>query len=238
VTVEELEANAGAVVVVVVVVIVVCGDVGVGAVVSVLAECAALVAIRPAPVAQPATSTVSASKPMNPRRPCPLSGTAGQPTARPPAPSWQEDRHSANMTAMPPEHAITDKPCAGSVADVTAALTGLVEDRGMKVFAVIDHSGEAASVGLDLRDTKVVLFGSPAAGTPVMQAAPLAALDLPLRILVWDNDGQTMLSYTAPPALAARYGLPDALGSRLAGIDQLTDALTTAGSSEGEGPGV
>jgi uncharacterized protein (DUF302 family) len=137
------------------------------------------------------------------------------------------------MTAMPPEPAITQKPCAGSVADVTAVLTGLVENRGMKVFAVIDHSGEAASVGLDLRDTKVVLFGSPAAGTPVMDAAPLAALDLPLRILVWDNDGQTMLSYTSPHALAARYGLPDALGSRLAGIDQLTDELTDELMTEG-----
>ena len=95
------------------------------------------------------------------------------------------------------------------------------------MFAVIDHSGEAAAHGLELRDTKVVVFGSPVAGTPVMQAAPLAALDLPLKILVWDEDGQTRVSYTAPSELAARYGLSDELAARLAGIDGLTDALVS-----------
>ncbi len=92
---------------------------------------------------------------------------------------------------------------------------------------MIDHSGEAAAHGLELRDTKVVVFGSPVAGTPVMQAAPLAALDLPLKILVWDEDGQTRVSYTAPSELAARYGLSDELAARLAGIDGLTDALVS-----------
>jgi uncharacterized protein (DUF302 family) len=95
----------------------------------------------------------------------------------------------------------------------------------MKLFGVIDHSGEAAAAGLELRDTKVVIFGSPQAGTPVMQAAPLAALDLPLKVLVWDDSGETKLSYTAPRELAARYGLSDELAARLAGIDALTDAV-------------
>lgn len=94
----------------------------------------------------------------------------------------------------------------------------------MKVFAVIDHSGEAHHVGLDLRDTKLVIFGSPEAGTPVMVAEPLAALDLPLKVLVWADHGRTNLSYTAPGTLAARYGLSDELAGRLAGIDSLTDA--------------
>jgi uncharacterized protein (DUF302 family) len=107
-------------------------------------------------------------------------------------------------------------------------MSELAAAKGLKVFAVIDHSGEAAAHGLELRDTKVVLFGSPVAGTPVMQAAPLAALDLPLKVLVWDEDGQTRVSYTAPSELAARYGLCDELAARLAGIDGLTDALVSA----------
>jgi uncharacterized protein (DUF302 family) len=95
----------------------------------------------------------------------------------------------------------------------------------MKLFAVIDHSGEADAAGLELRDTKVVIFGSPRAGTPVMQAAPLAALDLPLKVLVWADGDETKVSYTAPAALAARYDLTDDLAAPLAGIDALTDAV-------------
>jgi uncharacterized protein (DUF302 family) len=112
-----------------------------------------------------------------------------------------------------------------SVAETVARLTATAEGKGLKVFAVIDHSGEAAAAGLELRDTKVVIFGSPRAGTPVMVAAPLAALDLPLKVLVWADDGQTRLAYTAPAALAARYGLGEELAGRLAGIDALTDAV-------------
>jgi uncharacterized protein (DUF302 family) len=120
---------------------------------------------------------------------------------------------------------VTTKLSPRSVADTVAHLTSLVEAKGMKVFAVIDHSGEAAQAGLKLRDTKVVIFGSPQAGTPVMVTAPLAALDLPLKVLVWSDGEQTNVSYTAPQALAARYGLSEELGARLAGIDRLTDGL-------------
>ena len=98
----------------------------------------------------------------------------------------------------------------------------------MKLFAVIDHSGEAKDSGLELRDTKLVIFGSPDAGTPVMVSAPLAALDLPLKVLVWEEGYQTNVSYTAPRELAARYGLSDELAARLAGIDAVTDAVTDA----------
>jgi uncharacterized protein (DUF302 family) len=112
-----------------------------------------------------------------------------------------------------------------SVAETVARLTTLADEKNLKVFAVIDHSGEAAHVGLNLRDTKVVIFGSPAAGTPVMVDVPLAALDLPLKVLVWDDGSTTKVSYTAPQALAARYRLSDALAERLAGIEPLTDAL-------------
>lgn len=112
-----------------------------------------------------------------------------------------------------------------SVADTVARLESLAEAKGMKVFAVIDHSGEAKRAGLQLRDTKVVIFGSPKAGTPVMVAYPLAALDMPLKVLVWSDSAQTKVTYTAPQALAARYGLSEKLAARLAGIDGLTDGV-------------
>ena len=120
---------------------------------------------------------------------------------------------------------VVTKPSPRSVADTVARLTDLIAARGLKLFAVIDQSAEASAVGLALRDTTLVLFGSPAAGTPVMVASPLTALDLPLRVLVWDDTGQTQVTYTAPAALAARHQLNPDLAARLAGIDPLTDAL-------------
>jgi uncharacterized protein (DUF302 family) len=120
---------------------------------------------------------------------------------------------------------IITKSSPRSVPETVQRMSDLVSAKGLKLFAVIDHSGEAAAHELELRDTKVVMFGSPVAGTPVMQADPLAALDLPLKILVWDDDGQTRVSYTAPAELGARYGLSDELTARLAAIDGLTDAL-------------
>src|ERR1700730_10260824 len=95
-----------------------------------------------------------------------------------------------------PPAGIVSKPAAGSVDATVDRLVQLVRDRSMTVFAMIDHSGEARGHGLELRDTKLVIFGSPTGGTPVMQASPLAALDLPLRVLVWDDGGQTKVSYT------------------------------------------
>jgi uncharacterized protein (DUF302 family) len=95
----------------------------------------------------------------------------------------------------------------------------------MKVFAVIDQREQARDAGLALRDTTLVIFGDPAAGTPVMDAAPLAALDLPLKVLIWDDSGETKVSYVSPSALADRYRLGADLAARLAGIDPLTDAL-------------
>src|SRR3984957_15819870 len=115
-----------------------------------------------------------------------------------------------------------------SVEETVARLLEVVTSKGMKVFAVIDHSGAAAGVGLGLRDTKVVIFGSSQAGTPVMEAAPLAALDLPLKVLVWADGSITKLSFTAPSTLAARYGLTAAMAARLAGIDALTDMVVNA----------
>ena len=112
-----------------------------------------------------------------------------------------------------------------SVEETVAQLSQIVVGQGLTLFDVIDHSAAAKTAGLQLRDTKVVIFGSPQAGTPVMQAVPLAALDLPLKVLVWADGDQTKLAYTAPAALAARYQLSDELAARLAGINKLTDAV-------------
>jgi uncharacterized protein (DUF302 family) len=120
---------------------------------------------------------------------------------------------------------VVTKTAAGGVTAVVARLRQILEERGLELFAIVDHSGEARRRGLELRDTKVVIFGSPEAGTPVMQSVPLAALDLPLKVLVWDDGGQTKVSYTAAHALAARYHLSDELAARLAGIGPITDAL-------------
>ena len=119
---------------------------------------------------------------------------------------------------------ITTKQSPWSVAETVERLESTIAAKGLNLFAVIDHSGEAETHGLALRDTKVVIFGSPEAGTPVMQAHPLAALDLPLKVLVWDDEGETVLAYTPPAELAARYNLDDQLAARLAGIDAVTDA--------------
>ncbi|MGP0032684.1 MAG: DUF302 domain-containing protein [Acidimicrobiales bacterium] len=120
---------------------------------------------------------------------------------------------------------IITKVGSGSVTEAVARLSELVASHGMKVFTIVDHSGEAKQHGLQLRETKLVIFGSPTGGTPVMVAFPLAALDLPLKVLVWDDDGQTSISYTDPAVLAARHHLTADLAARLAGIGPLTDAL-------------
>ena len=121
--------------------------------------------------------------------------------------------------------AVTTKISPLPFADTVSRLTTLLGAKGMKIFAVIDQRAEARDAGLDLRDTTLVLFGNPAAGTPVMAAAPLAALDLPLKVLIWADDGQVQVSYVAPAELGRRYQLSADLVARLAGIDGLTDAL-------------
>lgn len=120
---------------------------------------------------------------------------------------------------------IRSKISPRSVPDTVERLRGLPEARHLKVFDVIDQRAEAAAAGLTLRETVLVLFGSPAAGTPVMDAVPLAALDLPLKLLVWDDEGTTRVSYLPPQALAARHGLSADQAAALAGIEPISDAL-------------
>ena len=119
---------------------------------------------------------------------------------------------------------IVSRPSPLSVDDTVQRITDVLATRGLRLFAVIDHSGEARAAGLELRDTKVVIFGNPEGGTPVMQVAPLAAIDLPLKLLVWADGDQTKVSYTDPAALAARYGLSDELAAPLGGVVAIADA--------------
>lgn len=123
------------------------------------------------------------------------------------------------------DEAVVTKLSPWSMADTVARLSAVVAARGLEVYAVIDHSGKARDVGLDLRGTKLVIFGSPAAVTPLIDAAPLAALDLPLRVAVWEDGHRTLVSYPAPAAVARRYGLDGPLAAALTSIDALTSAV-------------
>ena len=131
-----------------------------------------------------------------------------------------------NMTAT--ETDVVTKLSSLTVTDTTSKLAGMISAKGMKLFAVIDQAAEARQAGLTLRDTVLVIFGSPVAGTPVMAASPLSALDLPLKVLIWSDEGQTKVSYYAPAALAARHHLGPELAGNLAGINGLTDALVAS----------
>jgi uncharacterized protein (DUF302 family) len=107
---------------------------------------------------------------------------------------------------------IASNRSAHSVDDTVAKLKNLFDAKGVTIFTIVDHSGEAAKVGLKMRPTKLVIFGNPKGGTPVMVAAPSIALDLPLKILVWeDADGKVWCSYNEPEYLQARHHVPQDL---------------------------
>jgi uncharacterized protein (DUF302 family) len=114
-----------------------------------------------------------------------------------------------------------------SVTDTVSRLTSLIHAAGMLLFTVIDQAEQAQRVGLQLRETTLVIFGSPQAGTPIMDAVPLAALDLPLKVLIWAEDEQTKIAYDSPTAFATRHHLSADLAVKIIGIHALTDALVT-----------
>jgi uncharacterized protein (DUF302 family) len=103
---------------------------------------------------------------------------------------------------------IVSCPAGVGVDQVLRRVLEHLDDLGLEVFAVIDHSGEAAKVGLTMPDTKLVVFGNPKGGTPLMVAHPLIALDLPLKLLIWETaDNDVFVSYNTPDYLAERYRL-------------------------------
>ena len=117
---------------------------------------------------------------------------------------------------------IIEKRSKHSVDETVDKLKAILQSKGVTLFAVIDHSGEAEKVGMKMRPTKLLIFGSPKAGTPLMLAAPSIAIDLPLKILVWeDSQGQVRTSYNSPEYLKERHGLPENLLVNIAVVDGL-----------------
>ncbi len=109
-----------------------------------------------------------------------------------------------------------------SVEDSVEKIQEMLAGKGVKLFAVIDHSGEAASAGLSMLPTKLLIFGNPRGGTPLMTAAPSAAIDLPLKLLVWqDQAGQVWISYNSPEYLGRRHHIPEALLNAISVVESL-----------------
>ena len=109
-----------------------------------------------------------------------------------------------------------------SVDETVERLETVFKERGLQIFALIDHSGEAAKVGMKMRPTKVLIFGSPKGGTPLMVAAPSLAIDLPLKASISeDESGKVWVSYNAPEYLQQRHGVPDDLIKNIAGVGAL-----------------
>ena len=113
-----------------------------------------------------------------------------------------------------------------SVDEILASLLSLLQTKAITVFAVVDHSNEAAKVGIEMPNTKLVIFGNPKAGTLIMLAAPVSALDLPLKILIAEQaDGTTWISYNDPAYLQRRYELTSELTIIVAGIEKIATAI-------------
>jgi uncharacterized protein (DUF302 family) len=113
-------------------------------------------------------------------------------------------------------------PSQHSVDDIVQRLQTLLSEKNIRVFAVVDHSGEAEKVGLQMPPTKLLIFGNPKGGTPLMQATPTVAIDLPLKALVWqDGDGKVWLTYNGPAYLQRRHGFPEQLVANLSAVNGL-----------------
>jgi uncharacterized protein (DUF302 family) len=113
-------------------------------------------------------------------------------------------------------------PSQHSVDDIVQRLDTLLSEKNIKLFAVVDHSGEAEKAGFQMHLTKLLIFGNPKGGTPVMQAAPTVAIDLPLKALVWqDTDGKVWLTYNDPAYLQHRHGFPEQLVANLSSVNGL-----------------
>jgi uncharacterized protein (DUF302 family)/uncharacterized membrane protein YidH (DUF202 family) len=135
------------------------------------------------------------------------------------------DSEEVSMTPSR-DRGIIDTPSSQSVDETVEKLKGILQAKGVTIFAIVDHSGEAEKVGLKMRPTKLVIFGSPKTGTPVMLAAPSVAIDLPLKILIWeDREGKVWVSYNSLTYLQERHGLPRELLQNIAVVETLAAAV-------------
>jgi uncharacterized protein (DUF302 family)/uncharacterized membrane protein YidH (DUF202 family) len=142
-------------------------------------------------------------------------------SVRGPKKAYVDNAQEKSMTSNL-ENGIVTIPSHQSVDQTVQKLEGLLKAKDVKLFALIDHSGEAERVGMQLRPTKLLIFGNPKAGTPLMIASPSIAIDLPLKVLVWeDADGKVQVSYNAPAYLQARHRLPAELVQSMAVVETL-----------------
>ena len=126
---------------------------------------------------------------------------------------------------MQKEEGIVKIPSRRSVDETVDNLKAILKSKGVTLFALVDHSGEAEKVGMKMPPTKLLIFGNPKAGTPVMLAAPSAAIDLPLKILVAeDSDRKVWISYNSAEYLKERHGLPSDLLPKIAVVQALAAA--------------
>jgi uncharacterized protein (DUF302 family)/uncharacterized membrane protein YidH (DUF202 family) len=121
-----------------------------------------------------------------------------------------------------PENGIVTIPSHRTVDGTVEKLEGILQAKGVKLFALVDHSGEAEKAGMKMRPTKLLIFGNPKAGTPLMIASPSIAIDLPLKVLVWeDPEGKAWISYNAPQYLQSRHQLPQELLQNITVVEAL-----------------
>ena len=121
---------------------------------------------------------------------------------------------------------IIHKPSNHSVDETLSKLQNFLEAKGIAIFALVDHSGEAKKVGMQMPNTKLLIFGNPKGGTPLMLAAPSIAIDLPLKILIWeDYQGKAWVSYNSPEYLAERHELPQNLVQNIAFVETLAASV-------------
>ena len=124
------------------------------------------------------------------------------------------------------QSSVITKHSSKSVAETVDRLKRIIAVRGFTLFRVIDHSGTAEGVGLQMPDSKLVMFGNPAKGAAVMLAAPLAGLDLPLKVLVWeDGSGAVSVSYNSPGFMAERYCLDGALRAPFDAVESIVEEV-------------
>jgi uncharacterized protein (DUF302 family) len=117
---------------------------------------------------------------------------------------------------------LIDKPSQHPVDQTVEKLKNILQSKGVALFALVDHSGEAEKIGMKMRPTKLLIFGNPKAGTPLMLAAPSVAIDLPLKILIWeDGAGKVWVTYNSPEFLRERHGLPPDLMQNVSVIEAL-----------------
>ena len=122
------------------------------------------------------------------------------------------------------KNGIIDVPSKHSVDETVERVKNILQSKGIALFCLIDHSGEAAKVGLKMPPTKLLVFGSPKAGTPLMLSSPSIAIDLPLKILVWqDGNGKVWISYNSPEYLQERHNLPQDLVQSVAVVAALAE---------------